>query len=96
MPSNAVFVGSGEAYFTSVSGLILWKRGTNVLLSPNSKPSFRKGHPTMAQYIHITYPRKQLHERVDTLKAQFADSDEVSVVDYGISTKQIQAYIVLA
>ncbi len=50
----------------------------------------------MAQYIHITYPRKQLHERVDTLKAQFADSDEVSVVDYGISTKQIQAYIVLA
>ncbi len=50
----------------------------------------------MAHYIHISYPRQQLHGMVEALKAQFADSDEVSVVDYGISTKQVQGYIVLA
>ena len=47
------------------------------------------------QYLHLTCSRERLYELVETLKEQFAGREDVSLIDYGISTKQIQAHIVI-
>jgi hypothetical protein len=46
-------------------------------------------------YLHLTCSRERLYALVDALKERFAGCEAVSLVDYGISSKLIQAYIVL-
>ena len=47
------------------------------------------------QYLHLTCSRERLYELVDALKEHFAGREDASLIDYGISSKLIQAYIVL-
>jgi hypothetical protein len=47
------------------------------------------------QYLHLTCSREHLYKLVDALKKQFAGCEAVSLIDYGISSKLIQAYIVM-
>ncbi len=47
------------------------------------------------QYLHLTCSREHLHDLVDALKEQFAGCEDAALTDYGISSKLIQAYIVI-
>jgi hypothetical protein len=47
------------------------------------------------QCLHLTCSREHLYALVDALKEQFAGCEAVSLIDYGISSKLIQAYIVM-
>ena len=47
------------------------------------------------QYLHLTCSWACLHDLVDTFTQQFAGRAEVAVLDYGVSPKAVQGYLVL-
>jgi len=47
------------------------------------------------QCLHLTCCRDHLSDLVDTLTRQFAEREGVQVLDYGISAKGIQGYLVV-
>ena len=47
------------------------------------------------QYLHLTCSRARLYDLVEAFKEHFAGCEAVSLTDYGISSKLIQAYIVI-
>jgi hypothetical protein len=47
------------------------------------------------QYLHLTCERERLHALVETLKGQLSAREDVSLTDYGVSSKRVLAYIVI-